>query len=71
MADHLRTELVLNAVGMAITTRTPAAGTVHHFPSTTSHRQNRRIPRSRVATVLGWQVSASSASQALIACRRV
>jgi putative transposase len=30
MADHLRTELVLDAVGMAITGRRPAAGTVHH-----------------------------------------
>jgi transposase InsO family protein len=30
MADHLRTELVLDAVGMAITARRPAAGTVHH-----------------------------------------
>jgi transposase InsO family protein len=30
MADHLRTELVLDAVGMAITTRRPAAGRVHH-----------------------------------------
>jgi transposase InsO family protein len=30
MADHLRTELVLDAVGMAITSRKPAAGTVHH-----------------------------------------
>ena len=30
MADHLRTELVLDAVGMAITTRRPAVGTVHH-----------------------------------------
>jgi transposase InsO family protein len=30
MADHLRTELVLDAVGMAITARKPAAGTVHH-----------------------------------------
>jgi putative transposase len=30
MADHLRTELVLDAVGMAITAREPAAGTVHH-----------------------------------------
>lgn len=30
MADHLRTELVLDAVGMAITTRKPADGTVHH-----------------------------------------
>jgi transposase InsO family protein len=30
MADHLRTELALDAVGMAITARRPAAGTVHH-----------------------------------------
>jgi putative transposase len=30
MADHLRTELVLDAVGMAITSRKPPAGTVHH-----------------------------------------
>ena len=30
MADHLRTELVLDAVGMAITTRKPPTGTVHH-----------------------------------------
>jgi hypothetical protein len=29
-ADHLRTELVLDAVGMAITSRQPAAGTVRH-----------------------------------------
>jgi transposase InsO family protein len=30
MADHLRSELVFDAVGMAITTRKPAAGTVHY-----------------------------------------
>jgi transposase InsO family protein len=30
MAVHLRTELVLDAAGMAITTRKPAAGTVYH-----------------------------------------
>ena len=30
MADHLRTELVLDAVGMAIHTRHPAPGLVHH-----------------------------------------
>jgi putative transposase len=30
MANHLRTELVLDAVGMAITTRKPAAGTVQN-----------------------------------------
>jgi putative transposase len=30
MADHLRTELVLDAVGMALFTRRPAPGLVHH-----------------------------------------
>jgi putative transposase len=30
MADHLRTELVLDAVGMAIHTRRPEPGLVHH-----------------------------------------
>src|SRR3954453_6186708 len=30
MADHLRTELVLDAVGMALFTRRPASGLVHH-----------------------------------------
>lgn len=30
MADHLRTELVLDAFGMALFTRKPAAGLVHH-----------------------------------------
>jgi pimeloyl-ACP methyl ester carboxylesterase len=45
----------------------PSVGALSSSPSTTSHRQNRRIPRSRVATVLGSQFSASSASQAMIA----
>jgi putative transposase len=30
MTDHLRTELVLDALGMALGTRRPAAGLVHH-----------------------------------------
>jgi putative transposase len=30
MADHVRSELALDAVGMAIATRKPPAGTVHH-----------------------------------------
>jgi|tagenome__1003787_1003787.scaffolds.fasta_scaffold20263423_1 transposase InsO family protein len=30
MADHLRTELVLDAVGMALFTRRPAPGLLHH-----------------------------------------
>jgi putative transposase len=51
MADHLRTELVLDAVGMAITARKPAAGTVHHTdrgsPSTPPMSSARRCaPRA-------------------------
>jgi putative transposase len=30
MADHLRTELVLDALDMAIAQRQPGAGVVHH-----------------------------------------
>ena len=30
MADHLRTELVLDALGMALAARRPAAGLIHH-----------------------------------------
>lgn len=37
MADHLPTDLVLDAVGMAITTRKPAAGTVHHTDRSTPY----------------------------------
>jgi len=33
MADHLRTELVLSALEMAIRARRPAAGLVHHSDS--------------------------------------
>jgi hypothetical protein len=47
----------------------PSVGALSTPPSVTSQRQNRRIPRSRVATVEASHVSASSASQALIACR--
>ena len=47
----------------------PSVGATSSSPSVTSQRQNRRIPRSRVPTVEGSHVSASSASQALIACR--
>jgi putative transposase len=39
MADHLRTQLDLDAVGIAITTRKPATGTgtVHHIDRGSQH----------------------------------
>jgi transposase InsO family protein len=39
MADHLRTELVLDAVGIAIRTRRPDPGLVHHTDRFPVHRQ--------------------------------
>jgi putative transposase len=55
MADHLRTELVLDAVGMAITTRKPAAGTVHHTDRgsqyTAIRYQNRLTDAGAVASI--------------------
>jgi hypothetical protein len=47
----------------------PSVGATSSSPSATSHRQNRRIARSRVATVEGSAVSANSASHAQIACQ--
>ncbi len=47
----------------------PSVGAFSSSPSVTSQRQNRRMPRSRVPTVEGSAVSASSASHAAMACR--
>ena len=41
MADHLRRELVLDAVGMALHQRKPAAGLVHHSDHGTQGGLNR------------------------------
>jgi putative transposase len=56
MADHLRTELVLDALDMAIWNRRPAAGLIHHsdqgcqpgFKGSSQHR------------LVGWRVAARS-----------
>jgi putative transposase len=56
MATHLRTELVLDALDMAITQRNPTPGLVHHsehgcqpgFKGSTQHR------------LVGWRVAARS-----------
>jgi hypothetical protein len=37
MAEHLRTELVLDALAMAITQRNPAPGLVHHTHHACQH----------------------------------
>jgi hypothetical protein len=47
----------------------PSVGAFSRSPSVTSQRQNLRIPRRRVLMVAGSHVSASSASQAAMACR--
>lgn len=41
MADHLRTELVLDAVGMAISARKPEPGLIHHNDGGSQGRFNR------------------------------
>jgi hypothetical protein len=42
----------------------PSVGATSSSPSVTGHRQNRRIPRSRVPTVEGSAVSVSHAATA-------
>ena len=58
MADHLRTELVLDAVGMAITTRKPAAGTVHHTDRVSTPPMSSARRCARLACWLRWAGSA-------------
>jgi putative transposase len=52
MADHLRTELVLNALGMAIDTRRPAAGIIHHSDHGSQYTAVAFGERCRLAGVL-------------------
>ena len=62
MADHVRSELALDAVGMAIATRKPPAGTVHHTdrgstPHTEMHSHRtavRRRSSSWLRSSRGW-----------------
>ncbi len=56
MADHLRTELVLDALDMAITQRNPAPGLVHH----TDHGCQPRFKGSSQHRLVGWRVAARS-----------
>jgi transposase InsO family protein len=56
MADHLRTELVLDAVGMAISTRQPTAGTVHptdRGPQYTSYEFGKALRASGLLASMG------------------
>ena len=56
MADHLRTELVLDALDMAITQRQPAPGLVHHTDhgcQYTSLAFGRRLPAAGLVASMG------------------
>jgi putative transposase len=52
MADHLRTELVLDALAMAIGTRRPAAGVIHHSDHGSQYTAVAFGERCRLAGVL-------------------
>jgi len=56
MADHLRTELVLDALDMAITQRNPAPGLVHH----TDHGCQLGFKGSSQHRLVGWRVAVRS-----------
>jgi putative transposase len=56
MADHLRTELILDALDMAITQRNPAPGLVHH----TDHGCQRRFKWSSQHRLVGSRVAVGS-----------
>jgi putative transposase len=56
MADHLRTELVLDALDMAIAQRSPTAGLVHHRDhgcQYTSFAFGRRLAASELVASMG------------------
>jgi len=56
MADHLHTELVLDALDMAITQRNPAPGLVHH----TDHGCLPGFKGSSQHRLVGWRVAGRS-----------
>jgi putative transposase len=56
MADHLRTELVLDALDMAITQRQPTPGLIHH----TDHGCQPRFKGSSQHRLVGSRVAARS-----------
>jgi putative transposase len=62
MADHLRSELVLDAVGMAISTRKPPAGTVHHTDRGSQGGFNRSSQHLVSAEVFDGATSAAGGS---------
>jgi transposase InsO family protein len=60
MADHLRTELVLDALDMAIAQRQPAAGLIHHTDhgcQDTSLAFGRRLQQAGLVASMGTSVT--------------
>jgi transposase InsO family protein len=60
MADHLRSELVLGALDMALTRRQPGSGLVHHSDHGTQggfHRSSQHL-ETEVASDGRWQAGA-------------
>src|SRR5262245_31546134 len=56
MADHLRTELVLAALEMAIQTRRPSAGLIHHSDHGCQYASlafGQRLQRAAIAASMG------------------
>jgi transposase InsO family protein len=56
MAEHLRTELVLDALDMAIAQRQPGAGLIHH----SDHGCQTGFKGSMQHRLVGWRVAARS-----------
>ncbi|WP_298807071.1 DDE-type integrase/transposase/recombinase, partial [uncultured Pseudokineococcus sp.] len=62
-ADHIRTELVLDAVGMAMARRRrPAPGTTHHSDCGTQGGVNRSSQHLVIVEVCGGTTSAAGRS---------
>ena len=62
MADHLRTELVTDALQMALAQRKPARGVIHHSDQGSQGGLNGSSQRGVVVAIVAQAVEASLAS---------